>query len=323
MGLLPGHLAVFGFFLISGFVLRLSLERGPQSIPTASARFLISRLCRFIPIVATGVLFVALSATTLPSFGTVAANVVLLDVSLNPPLWSLQVELLVIPLVLALYFTERCWGPRPVALVALITTGLAFCPTWAIWRPLSTSIFVICVGMLIPTYGRQFAIRLSRRAANTWLIVSALIFAAASPCLGPYSRFTEVIGGYSGSVVLSLAAHRTDLRPLRLLDLGLLRMAGRAAGSIYVLHMMTAPAMISVAAYFIPAAWSQSAPAFVGIGVITGWLLAITPVMLLVTRLIEEPGVAFGRRITRTLRLNVVQQRNAVVAMPGPNCLAA
>ena len=49
--------AVAAFFVISGFVLALSLERGPNDLPTSGSRFFLSRVFRIYPaIIATVVI---------------------------------------------------------------------------------------------------------------------------------------------------------------------------------------------------------------------------------------------------------------------------
>src|SRR5581483_386767 len=60
LALLPGHAFLMAFFVISGFVLRLSLGHGRQPAGATTARFVLARLFRFYPIVAVGVVVAAL-----------------------------------------------------------------------------------------------------------------------------------------------------------------------------------------------------------------------------------------------------------------------
>ncbi len=48
--LFPGHAALMGFFAISGFVLRISLQYGPQDFGRPERRFRVARLFRIYPI---------------------------------------------------------------------------------------------------------------------------------------------------------------------------------------------------------------------------------------------------------------------------------
>jgi peptidoglycan/LPS O-acetylase OafA/YrhL len=297
-----------GFFVISGFVLRLSLEHGPRTAPAAAAKFVIARLFRFYPIVAVGVLLSAVvgsAAVASDGFTArhLAVNLLLLDVSMNAHLWALQVELLMMPVILALFFLERRWGPYVVLGVASAATMLAFIPHWALWRPLSINLFAFALGMTVPTLGRRFATALSRGAATRWIVVSAAVLLAAGPCLGAYSIFTTIIEAYVFAGALSLVAYRLDVPLLRWLDARWLRRLGSASGSYYVLHMATVPVALA-AAKVIPAAWCAQAPGVVGVGAIAVWLVAIAPLMVGVSHLVEAPGVALGRRLARSLGLD-------------------
>jgi peptidoglycan/LPS O-acetylase OafA/YrhL len=307
--LLPGHAFLMGFFVISGFVLRLSLEHGPRTVPQAAAKFVLARMFRFYPIVIVGVLVSALvgpPGETLEGPLTArrfVGNLFLLDVSLNRHLWALQVELLMVPIIFLLYLLERRWGPYTLLGAALVTTGLAFASWWAVWRPLSVNLFAFVVGMTLPTLGRRFATALSVRAATRWVVVSAVILLMAGPCLGVYSMFTTVLEAYAFAGMIALAAYRPEVSSLSWLDSRWLNRIGSASGSYYVLHMTTVSSALGVVTVVIPAAWSARAPGVVGFGVIAIWLVAIAPLMICVFHLVESPGVALGCWVTRSLGL--------------------
>jgi peptidoglycan/LPS O-acetylase OafA/YrhL len=314
LALLPAHAALMIFFVISGFVLRISLEHGPQRFPAATAKFVLARLFRIYPIVFFAVILAALlSQSPLHSPGQDArpltapllfANLFLFDASLNSTLWALQVELLMVPVILLLYFVERKRGPYALLGVALATTALAFWSGWAVWPPLSTNVFPFVLGMVIPTLGRRFAVHWSKRAAIGWTLgVAALLFLTA-PCLGLYARATAVIEAYAAAALVSLAAYRLDVSVLRWLDVKPLRLLGLSSGSYYVLHMATIPAALAIAGAIIPPAWSADFPALVGFLVIPAWLVAVAPLALCGFYLIEARGVALGRRVARFFRLD-------------------
>ncbi len=300
--LLPGHAALMTFFVISGFVLRVSLENGPRTVLAATTRFLIARLFRIYPILAVGVLLAAFTTFERFSPGRLAVNLLLLDVSMNSHLWALQVEMLMVPVILALFFLERRWGPWMVAGVALATTGLAFAPRWAVWPPLSVNLFAFAVGITLPSLGRRFAGGLSNRTATLWVVGSVAVLLTAGPSLGVYARFTSIIETYVAASLLSLVAYRLDLRVLRALDARCLRKLGAASGSYYVLHMATLPVGVAVATAVIPTAGSVAVRGVLGLGLIAVWVVAIAPLMVCVSLLVEVPGIALGRRLVRSLR---------------------
>jgi peptidoglycan/LPS O-acetylase OafA/YrhL len=72
-----------------------------------------------------------------------------------------------------------------------------------------------------------------------------------------------------------------------------------------------------VAPAVVPAAWSTTAPALVGLLVIAVWLAALAPVTLATYYLIEAPGIALGRRVVRLLGLGKPSAPVPVPAAPG------
>jgi peptidoglycan/LPS O-acetylase OafA/YrhL len=312
--LLPAHAALMVFFVISGFVLRVSLQHGPQKVSLASGKFLLARLFRIYPIVIVGVILTVIlfggepypprqvaEPLTAPHL---LANMFLLDISVNGSFWALQVELLMMPVILLLYFLERSRGPRILLCIALATTALAYWTRWAVWPPLSTNVFPFVLGMLVPTLGRRFATGLSRRAATFWTLGVVLAMLLTAPCLGVFSRQSAVIEAYSAAVLVSMVAYRQDLGLLKWLDARPLRLLGMSSGSYYVLHMATLPVTLAIAGAIIPPSWSASIPALVGFFVIPTWLVAIAPLTLGSFYLIEAPAIALGRRVARLCRLD-------------------
>ena len=113
-----GGAAVTMFFVLSGFVLFLSLERGPQSPAPAATRFTVARVLRiYLPVIGNLALLYILFrffGATIP--GVTAAhyaplslvrNGMLLETSINGVMWSVQLEVLAVPLIFAGYFIFR------------------------------------------------------------------------------------------------------------------------------------------------------------------------------------------------------------------------
>ena len=315
LALMTGHAAVMLFFVISGFVLRTSLQHGPQDLGGATLRFLVARIFRIYPIVMFGTVVAALAnGWELPpssgqagplSLSTFVANLLLLDVSLNSTLWAIRVELLMVPAILLLYFLERSHGSRALVAIALVTTILSFNSQWALWPPLSRNLFAFVLGMLIPTLGRKIVSDLSRTAANRWALAAGLALVLPGSLLGFYAQISAVIEAYAAMLLLSLVAYRLDLRGFGLLDARPLRLLGLASGSYYVLHSAMGPWTNALAAMVVPASWIAAAPALVGFVTIAVWLLALTPLMLLSYYLVEAPGIALGRQVLRATQLRL------------------
>ena len=207
LNLVPGHAALMMFFAISGLVLRVSLQHGPQDPGAATTRFLLARTFRIFPIVIFGSLVFALAnGWQVPAspdrpegpldVATLMANFLLLDVSLNPTLWALQLEVLTVPIILLLYLVERSHGIRPVVAFALLTAVLSFAKQWALFEPLSHNLFAFVVGLLIPTLGRGLVARLSRPHARRWLACAVVAMFLPGPVIGFYSQLSAVIEAF-------------------------------------------------------------------------------------------------------------------------------
>ena len=166
--LFNGHGAVVMFFVISGFVLSLSLASGPQAATPAARRFFTARLLRIYPaVVATIVLFaivyrvfgVALAGSQAEHYtaGGLLRHMLLLDFAINGVLWSLQLEVLAVPAIFLLYFVSRRWGPAPILALAIVLAGASFTKSYS--RLLGADspglglFYAFFIGMLVPSQG--------------------------------------------------------------------------------------------------------------------------------------------------------------------------
>ena len=311
-GLMPAHAALMVFFVISGLVLRQALAYGPQQPGAAAAKFLLGRFFRIYPIVIVGVALTALvqgfevtpcgqAARPLP-LREYLANLCLLDITVNPALWALQVEVLMVPILLVLHFLERSRGPYLLLVVGLVSTVLAYKP-WGLWPPLATNLFAFVLGMTVPTLGRSLVLAMTRRQATLWTIGAVVALTLPRCCFGLYSRTSVVVEGYAAAAVVSAVAYREDMALLQWLDLRSLRLLGQSSGSYYVLHMASVPLAVAVASALVPPLWCAAVPALVAYLVIVPWLLALAPLTWCSYRLIEAPGIALGRWVIARCRL--------------------
>ena len=314
--LVPGHAALLTFFVISGFVLRLSLEHGPQRVGAMSGKFLVGRLFRFYPIMIVGtlvmmaVILAGLHKATIDGAAVpltpwrVIANCLLLEVSMNGTLWAIQLELVMVPIILLLYLLERRAGPRAVLIVAIVTAVAALTGNWARYTPLSRHLFAFALGMIVPTLGRQMVQRLSLRQANLCIFVCALVLLTTGPALGLYSRYTTVIEGLAAFPMVALIAYRQDLRAFNVLDARPLRILGASSGSYYILHMAALVLLLAWMPHVVPAHWSNAAPLLTGALVVLVCILALVPVAIIAYFGVEVPGIKLGRIANRKLGLD-------------------
>ena len=327
--LVPGHAAAVMFFVISGYVLRLSLAFGPQSFGLVTWTFVIRRLFRIYPMVFAGtIVFLVLThwhlikpkAESIEALGLrkIVANFLLLDISVNNTLWTLQVEMLMIPFILLFYFLERRFGIRPLVGIALATTALSFHGGWAFYGPLSHYFFAFALGMLIPTVGRDLFRQASQATVRRSVIVAVLALVLPGVFFGLYSRFSTIIQAYGATILISILSFRNDVSGLRVLDTWGVRKLGLISGSYYVLQLALFPFVLLVLEALIPASWSLQAPFLLGLILVPVCLLAIAPVMWLSYRAIEAPGTALGHRIARKPGVKTVVVSGSTVLDPGP-----
>ena len=207
------------------------------------------------------------------------------------------------PVILLLFFLDRAYGTRTLLAIGLITTALSFDKWWAVWPPLSNNLYAFVLGMLIPTLGRDWVTRLSRRTAHYLLLAALIVLFGAGPALGFYSRPTAVFETYAAVALLSIVTFHPDIRGVTFLDHWAVRLLGASSGSYYVLHMPLIPLLVLLAAAVVPPAWSEQFPVLVGTGVIALSLCALVPVCLLSYRLVEATGIAVGRRVLQRRKL--------------------
>lgn len=291
--LIPGHAALMLFFVISGFVLRLLLEHGPQNPWTATHHFVVKRVWRVFPIVWFALLLTAcVDGPHCASPATWLANALLWDCSLNPTFWALQVEVVMVPAILLLYFAERRWSARLLVAVVVVLSVLSFVKHWALTPGLSGHAFAVLLGMTIPTYGRHLVVTLQRRALYPILGVALLLLEFVSPLCGLYSPWTRLAEGYAAWFLLSAVAYRPDIRGFAWLDARPLRMFGRISGSFYVLHMLFAHTFFALLK-------PDDLPALPQLGnwVLFVYLSSLTTFAWLSYTFIEAPSIALGKRL--------------------------
>lgn len=299
LALLP-HAALMVFFVISGFVLRVSLQYGPQEAARAAARLHIARIFRIYPVVIIGMLLAAMVSGSQLS----ASNLLLVDASPIPELWAIQVELLITPVIVLLYFVERSWGPAVLLAIAIVTSALSFDGGWAVWPPLSQNLFAFVLGMVVPTVGRRLVGTLSVSRAHILTVAVILGLFLITPTLGFFSRWSTLFEGYLAFALISLVAYRTDVRALRVLDWRPLEKVGRASASIYVLHMPVFAGIIAPLARAVPEVMSITMPALVGPVVLVLALVPLTLASVISYHVVESPGTSLGRRINAAWRLS-------------------
>ena len=308
----PGRAGVCAFFLVSGYVIPLSLERGAAGVPKADALrgFAVSRVCRLYPMY-----WVSLAGALLLfmlGFEAVPAD---FEAALPGAAWAnatMAQELLGVPHAIGLYYTltiELVWYVACAALFALGWLGATERVAWAALAglavvgiggpllldrhtPFSTGFYLVT--MLIGT-------ALARHDGGTLAMprVLALVTgAAAVAALGSWANYLRVPGavdpegelGMSSTLLpwavaygLVFGAHALRRWPVP----RSLAWLGLVSYSVYLLHPLAMAVVIEGDA----GPWLQ----------LVAVLVATVAASALTHRYVEVPGQAFGRRFRRQL----------------------
>ncbi|WP_314854025.1 acyltransferase [uncultured Microbacterium sp.] len=329
-----GDQAVMIFFIMSGFVLALSLLRGPQT-PRGTLGYFGRRLVRlYLPVWASLILASLLATIVvrekfgsewLASHPRPDLHIVLRDAilvmgtsNLNSPLWSLTWELwfsLLLPVIIALYRLMRVqrWWVGFVALLVVASLSsrlpiMAELPLAWLSRPLLQYMPIFVLGVVLAERRNSIAAwasHLPRRCwLPAWIVTAAMLL--VPPMLLPIgdARPAVFLWGceiVAAAAVVFLAIHHP--RSASLLESRPMTWLGRRSFSLYLTHE---PLIVSAALLLGAIAWWPW----------LGWAVLLLPVILLVAALffrwVEAPSHALarwvGRRIERSSsRSRVIQ----------------
>lgn len=240
-----GESAVIVFFVLSGLVLRGALDRmSDLPFPQAAMIFTGRRLLRIYPaVVFSMAVFFALSrlsvALRLPNFpafgwGQFLANATLESTPMHGPSWSIQVELMAIPFLLAAELLRRVFGLLGLlgafvfALLAIDYPSLVF-DLPALWPYL----FMFFLGMLIngPLVAKTVQ---ALHPASSFVALGLFIFARHVTERGAISGL--IAQGLLAGLLVACVATRTDALT-RWLRTPLCQYLGRISYGFYLLNV--------------------------------------------------------------------------------------
>jgi peptidoglycan/LPS O-acetylase OafA/YrhL len=304
-----GHNLVILFFVLSGFVLALSLERGPQGLLAGARRFFGARLLRLYPaVLATMAAFAAVYFATghaIPGAGPesyslagLVRNALLLETTIDGVTWTLQVELLAAPLVFLAHRLRRQWGEVAVALLGVLFV-LTFARYWAVDIKPQVRLFVagfaFVFGMLVPTAGRAVASRVPGRLAGPAAAASLLLFFVARMVFG--MKWGIPVEGVASAAFLALLVYGPQLRAYRALDVGFARFYGKISYSFYLLHPMTLMVIWNVPDAFGALVAAGVPPPILALALWAATAAAVTPLAMASYRFVELPAMQLSRRL--------------------------
>ena len=321
LALFNGNAAVSVFFVLSGFVLALSLSRDVRDAPAKAGAFTARRFLRIYPALAVDLLltFAVLFAmqrlfpslaVRAPTSGDLTENLLLVDYKVNGPTWTMAVELMAIPLLLICHFAANRFGMRGLLVILALCIAGFFLgdrvlvpllhpagPFAAIARAYLVDFqFMFVLGMVIAAWHAR-GVRIDVRLARAGLLLAVLLLLSARVLLGFTARSALLIEGLaSGTIVAILAAGRhsavhaaLEWRPVRFL--------GRISYSFYLYHA-TALAFVGpllVALMTFP--WLHGNPYSAAALTAAAAIVVTVPLASVSYMFIERPSMRLGRSI--------------------------
>jgi peptidoglycan/LPS O-acetylase OafA/YrhL len=317
LALQPGGAVIF-FYVLSGFVLSQSLRRHGESLRWRSlAGFGLRRLGRLYPVLWISVLFAAAVLALLhhaPLRGTtfwmtnsfllgshhLLANLAGYETSINGVMWSVQVELIMIPL---LPLFERLSRNRPLVLDLGVLTLLLLMSSGRLWPGAPRAVqcfYCFYLGVILPKLmDHPWCAGMLRRGWTGTLALALLLVLQYMMAVGVISGTSHERGvavcslGLIGYVLL-----RPDCSRAAMLDHSALQWVGDRSYSFYAFHMpflgIASWCLLNLASpadYALPASAVTLMSACAALSIAASLLVAAVSY-----RLIELPAIAHSRR---------------------------
>ncbi len=323
LGIANGTAAVTLFFVISGLVLGLSLDRACEGFFRNGTKFLIRRIFRIYPAMIGSVLVIAASLaflTPIPNYhggsewlnmhfrtglpfsaSDVLDNILFTKFTINHITWTLKVEMAVAVVFPLLHFLSRRVGPLSnlVVLACLAWTAEGASDSETIrW------LFAFYSGLLLPLWGHWLAWTAEKTSVLTtmWLGAATVAFGVTRPMLigtgyGPsIIPLAEVFGA---TMILANLVYGMDRRCFKWLDSSIMRAIGRVSYSFYLYNFIVLYLLAYLAYALIPSdiliRYALGWNALIGISAI-GMTLPLASVSY---RYVEKPLTEFSKNLTR------------------------
>ena len=314
-----GYGAVIAFFVLSGFVLARSLDRNADP-----ARFFYQRLFRlFPPVVTTIGLFTALFyGFGLRVYGgasyeplNVVLNMIIVHTDIDRVMWSMKIECVATPLILASVWLYKRSGPKPLCLTGAVLFGLSFVGQYANALGDGSNLaplYAFVLGILVHFEGNRIVSRIGPHLAAPAAVLSILVFWLCG--LVGQSGWILLVEAISAAALIAILVGRPDIGLFRPLDLSIVRFYGRISYSFYLLHPLTF-LIYPVTVATILQMWPGLSAFAVGTILTILSIIAITPLAYLSWRWIEIPAIAAGKTAAAPTILAKSRRRPAPFTM--------
>jgi peptidoglycan/LPS O-acetylase OafA/YrhL len=302
-----GAAAVTLFFVLSGFVLTLSLRRDNRPLGPKLFAFCGRRIFRIYPALAVNLLVTSAALYWLPAIVSfpvdtrttedLVSNLLLLGTPINGASWTLRVELLAIPFLIIGYLVARRLGLAGILALLGLSILVLFSPRLGLHLVLSIYLFTFFLGMLVAELFLGKALRISAGLAKAVLPVALFVMLSARFLLGYGSNWSVLTEGIAGAVLVGILVGGPRLSLHSLLEMRPIRFIGRISYSYYLYHPMALLLLLPAIIHFMSMSALQAHP-FLGSTLIAATtVVAALPLAWASFVLVEKPMIRIGRRL--------------------------
>jgi peptidoglycan/LPS O-acetylase OafA/YrhL len=307
-----GALAVTIFFVLSGFVLSLSLKRNANLPPgVLSAQFAITRLFRLYPAVIVcmaayylvSVIFQLVGVAGFPVFRIkdFIEHATLFAMPMHGPSLTVRIEVLAIPFLLVAFFVSRKLALAGAILCFLYGIYAIDGGLWVLNIPyMSGYLLPFLAGVLVADESVGSALK-KAPAAVWWVVLGILLLGDTIQVPGMPSLIENVIA----SALLVGGLYHGQCGSLgRLLSTRPLRTLGRVSYSLYLLNVI----LLCVVWTFTDRwEWIKGREIETGLCVGLIVLLLSIPLSDMMERWVEQPGISLGRKVSERIPKHFTQ----------------
>lgn len=301
---LNGSTAVQLFFILSGCVLALSIERSARQDGwlRSSVSFAVKRVLRIYPATIVCVCALALSywllSFWLPQLfvlfpiAAIAKNLVLLDWQVHGATWTLNVEMFAMPLMLIVGLAAVAIGETAIYLFVAAAIAVHYGPTTYPGFFQSFNMIYFALGCLITT-------RLGKLAANFINVYAALGLTLFSQVLFKDNPIVDVwiVQAICGFLFVTNVYHNPNTSLAMFLARPLSQFLGAISFSLYLWNVIVLNVLVTLFHWLTTPVSDFPVEAGVAMGTVV--VLITIPIAMASTRYIEKPFIALGRAITR------------------------
>ena len=301
-----GGMAVYVFFILSGCVLHFSFSRIPEVNIGSMIGFIVRRCFRLYPVAIVSVILIAaFSYLWLPqgrgepySLEELFLNVLLLNNSVNGATWTIQAELLMVPILMAVGIAFRMFG------VLAIVGFIFFAQTFLFY---GAPVFPVLLSVTAPAFGLGMFAAFYTSSCKAikirpWMVYSLLLSL-------PAIRFWYPIGELYGIILILFVSTMLIIFLIKcidrvsLLDNIILTKVGDLSYSIYLMHVLVAYQLYPIYEKIFGLTFPNPRYILHGLTYSLIVLLLTLPIAAAVERYVEKPFMAFGKMLA--LRVQV------------------